>query len=125
MENRQTNPEAREAALLRLEGRLVRHEDQELELLIRELLDRSCRRFILDFNLVEFIDSSGIGLIMKLASLIEKTGGALLLCNPQDNVRKVFSMLGLESRFKIYNDLGETLLVCGRLLNLEIISVKF
>ncbi len=125
MDIQQTNPEARDAVLLRLEGSLVRHEDQELELLIRELIDRHCRRFVLDFNLVDFIDSAGIGLIMKFAALIEKAGGALLLCNPQDNVQNVFSMLGIESRFKIFDDLAKALIACGRQLNLEIISVKF
>jgi len=112
-------------ALLRLEGSLVRHEDLELEELVQELLAKDCRRFILDFTLVEFIDSAGIGLIIKLASMADKKKGSFLLCNPKKNVKNVFSMLGLESRFKIYYDLADALLSLGRLVRLEIISVKF
>ena len=112
-------------ALIRMEGSLVRHEDIELEALIHELIARNCRRFILDFSLVEFIDSAGIGLIIKIASITDKHKGGLLLCNPQKNVRNVFSMLGIESRFKIYNSLADAIMAFGRLIVLEIISVKF
>ena len=111
--------------LIRLEGRLVRHEDAELELLIGELLDKKCRKFVLDFNRVEFVDSAGIGLVIKLASLVEKRAGVLLLCNPQKNVRNVFNMLGIENRFKIYDNLGDALIEVGRIMRLEIITVSY
>ncbi|HOO56871.1 MAG TPA: STAS domain-containing protein [bacterium] len=111
--------------VIRLEGELVNHEDTELELLISELISKKCRNFIIDFNKVQFIDSAGIGLIIKLASIIENKFGTLMLCNPQKNVRNVFNMLGIEERFKIYNNLTEALLVIGRLMRLEIISVMY
>jgi len=111
--------------LIRLEGNLVRHEDPELEELVQELLEKDIRRFILDFTLVEFIDSAGIGLIIKLASMTDRLKGSLLLCNPQKNVQNVFSMLGIEQRFKIHSRLAEALLNFGRLFRLEIISVRF
>ncbi len=111
--------------LIRLEGSLLRHEDTDLELLVGELLDKNCKKFILDFNRMEFIDSAGIGLIIKLAAIIEKRFGNLQLCNPQNNVRNVFNMLGIESRFKIYDNLGDALLSIGRLMRLEIITVRY
>ncbi len=111
--------------LLRLEGSLLRHEDKDIELLIEELLDKNCRKFIIDFRKVDFIDSAGIGLIIKIASMIEKRFGTLQLCNPQNNVRNVFNMLGIESRFKIFDDLGNALLTNGRLMRLEIITVRY
>ncbi len=111
--------------LIRLEGSLLRHEDTDLELLVGELLDKNCKKFIFDFNRMEFIDSAGIGLIIKLAAIIEKRFGNLQLCNPQNNVRNVFNMLGIESRFKIYDNLGDALLSIGRLMRLEIITVRY
>lgn len=111
--------------LLLMKGNLVRHEDLELETLFDELLERDFRRFILDFTKVEFIDSAGIGLIIKLASMTDKCEGQLILCNPQKNVKNVFTMLGIESRFKTFTYLEEALLVFGRNLRLEIISVSF
>jgi anti-anti-sigma factor len=111
--------------LFRLEGKVTRHEDSELELRVEEMLDKACRNFILDFNRVDFIDSAGIGLIIKLASMIEKRFGSLLLCNPQKNVRSVFNMLGIEGRFKIHDNLADALSSVSRLVRLEIISLKY
>jgi anti-anti-sigma factor len=111
--------------LFRLEGRIIRHEDLELESLIAELLDKNCRKFVLDFNHVDFVDSAGIGLIIKMASIVEKRFGALLLCNPQKNVRNVFNMLGIDSRFKIYDNLADALMSVGRLIRLEMITVRY
>lgn len=111
--------------LFRLEGKIIRHEDSELENLIDELLDKNCRKFVLDFNRVDFVDSAGIGLIIKMASIIEKRFGALLLCNPQKNVRNVFNMLGIDSRFKIYDNLTDALMGIGRLVRLEMITVRY
>ncbi|HOX27801.1 MAG TPA: STAS domain-containing protein [bacterium] len=111
--------------LIRLEGSVTRHEDTDLELLIGELLGKHCKKFIIDFNKTEFIDSAGIGLIIKLASMIEKKIGTLVLCHPQSNVRTVFGMLGIDNRFKIYDDLSEALSGYGRVMRLEIISVRY
>ncbi|MFA6448545.1 MAG: STAS domain-containing protein [bacterium] len=111
--------------LVRLEGSLLRHEDTDLELLFDELLGKNCKHFILDFNRIEFVDSAGIGLIIKLASMIEKKLGTLQLCNPQTNVRNVFNMLGIENRFKIHDNLGDALQLIGRLMRLEIITVRY
>jgi anti-anti-sigma factor len=111
--------------LLRLEGSLVLHEDTDLELLFEELLGKNCKNFILDFNKIEFINSAGIGLIIKLASMVEKRLGNIQLCNPQNNVRNVFNMLGIENRFRIHDNLGDALLGVGRLMRLEIITVRY
>lgn len=125
MENIKPHLEEPLVVLLLLKGNLIRHEDLALESLFDELLERDCRRFVMDFTQVEFIDSAGIGLIIKLASITEKKGGQMLLCNPQKNVKNVFSMLGIESRFKIHTYLEEALLAFGRNLRLELISVNF
>lgn len=111
--------------LLLLKGNLIRHEDLALESLYEELLERECLRFIMDFTKVEFIDSAGIGLIIKLAAMTEKCKGQLILCNPQKNVKNVFAMLGIESRFKIYTHLEDALMGFGRNIRLELISVSF
>jgi anti-anti-sigma factor len=111
--------------LVRFGGNLARHEDPGFEIIIQEILDKMCLNFIFDFNRVKYLDSAGIGLVIKLASMIEKRGGSLLLCNPQKNVRSVFSMLGIDNRFRIFDDLGGALENFGRLLRLEIININY
>lgn len=110
--------------LLLLDGRIMSHENRQLELLVEDLLEKKCRKFIFDFNRVDFIDSAGIGLIMKLAAVIRNAAGEVLLCNPRTNVKNVFIMLGIETRFRIFDQLGDALAHTGNLLKLEIITAS-
>ena len=120
-----TQLEKPHVVVLCLHGNLMRHEDTQVEAIVDEVLDKGHRYFVMDFDGVGFIDSAGIGLIIKLASAIEKHQGTLRLCNPQSNVHNVFNMLGIESRFHIYPRLGRALQSIGHLLSVEFINFKF
>lgn len=125
MEQYFPQPEKPHVVVLCLHGNLTRHEDSQVEIVVDELLEKGHRWFVMDFDAVGFIDSAGIGLIIKLASAIEKQGGTLSLCNPQQNVHNVFSMLGIETRFQIFPRLGKALQAIGHLLSVELINFQF
>lgn len=117
-------PEQPLVILLLLEGKITTHEDRRFETLVSELVDKGSARFVFDFNMVDFIDSAGIGLIMKIAARIKNAAGEVVLCNPRTNVKNVFIMLGIDTRFQIFDRLGEALEHFGNLLDLEIIKVS-
>jgi len=118
-------PDKPHVVVICFHGNLMRHEDSQVETIVDELLDKGHQFFVMDFDGVSFIDSAGIGLIIKLASAIEKHKGTLHLCNPQQNVHNVFSMLGIESRFQIFPRLGRALQSIGHLLSVEFINFRF
>ena len=118
-------PDQPHVVVLCIEGDIVRHEDLGFEVLVEELLDKKQRQFIMEFSCVDFIDSAGIGLIIKTASLIEKRRGALQLCNPKANVKNVFHTLGIVDRFKIFHSLGQALRSHGDLLSVEFVPFRF
>jgi anti-anti-sigma factor len=125
MEQNLPHPEVTHVVVFRIEGNLSRYEDDRIELLVRELLDKKVRQYVLDFDRVQFIDSAGIGLIIKLAAIIEKHLGSLMMCNPKANVKNVFTMLGIEERFKMYERLGDVLESLGNPLLVETIRLKY
>jgi stage II sporulation protein AA (anti-sigma F factor antagonist) len=118
-------PEVTRVAVLRIEGNVVRHEEPRIEQLVAEFLENGVRAFVFDFDRVTFIDSAGIGLIIKLAAVIERHIGKLYLCNPKSNVRNVFSMLGIEERFRIFDHLGDALEIIGNPLLIDTVSVHY
>lgn len=118
-------PDMPHVIVLCLEGDVIRHEESRFEMLIEELLEKKQRHFIMEFSSVEFIDSAGIGLIIKTANMIEKRLGALTLCNPKANVKNVFQTLGIEDRFKIFYSLGRALRSRGQLVRVEFVDFKF
>ena len=66
------------------------HIDSEIESLLPKSL-------ILDFSEVQFMDSSGIGLILGRKRLIESMGGGLYIKNTGPQIRKIISVAGLET----------------------------
>ena len=62
---------------------------------------RKAKFLIFDFEGVNFMDSSGIGLIMGRYKLINKNGGQAIMINLKPAIRKIFQMSGI---FKILSE---------------------
>ena len=62
---------------------------------------------VLDLSAIDFMDSSGLGLIMGRYALMQRIGGTLTLRNPNERVIKIFELAGLGRIIKIENDKGE------------------
>ena len=58
--------------------------------------NRTPTHLILDMSEVEFMDSSGLGLIMGRYALMQKMGGSLAVKNPNARVVKIFELAGLD-----------------------------
>lgn len=55
----------------------------------------------LDFHLVTFMDSSGIGLIMGRHQLMQSLGGQVLILDPPQHIRRVLRISGIERIAKV------------------------
>jgi len=64
----------------------------EIDALIRET---GAKRLILDLNGLDFMDSSGIGLIIGRYKLMARRGGSVAVLGPDARVDKLFRMAGL------------------------------
>lgn len=58
---------------------------------------------IFDLSEVDFMDSSGLGLIMGRYALISELGGKMLLRAPSERTRKILELAGIERLIKIEN----------------------
>ena len=65
------------------------------------LLDESVREVVIDFKDVPFIDSSGIGEILRIFRVMQDRKGQLTLINPNRKLRDLFSMYRFEKYMKI------------------------
>ena len=80
----------------RLSGELDHHHTQKL----REEIDRSVQkehpsRLILNFAGVDFMDSSGIGLVLGRYRLMQEREGSLVLCAMPPHIRRVMRVAGI------------------------------
>lgn len=60
-----------------------------------EINKRPIKSLIFDFSKVEFMDSSGIGMILGRYKLLRSMGGAVIINNPSKAVLKIIEISGI------------------------------
>jgi len=56
---------------------------------------------VIDLSGIEFMDSSGLGLVMGRYALMQRFQGELSVINPNERVRRIFELAGLDRIIKI------------------------
>ncbi len=67
------------------------------------ILQQRCRRLILDFSALTFMDSSGIGLVMGRYRLMSSLGGTLTVRGTNPRLERMMRFAGLE-KLPIWDD---------------------
>ena len=90
-------PEADTVTAL-LTGEIDHHGAGKVRDTIEDSLRRTCpRMLVLDFGGVEFMDSSGIGIVLGRYRLMQDMGGRLALRSLPPHIRKVMQVAGISS----------------------------
>ena len=81
-----------------LSGEIDHHGAGRLREVIDDSVRRTCPRLlILDFGGVEFMDSSGFGIVLGRYRLMQDMGGRLALRSLPPHIRKVMQVAGISS----------------------------
>ncbi len=97
-------------AILRLQGDLIVSEVEKLRNEFREVMKKNIHKIILDFSDIEFIDSSGIGLMVEILKSVKKfDDGQLKLINLNKQVKDILKQIQLYSIFEIYDSEDEAI----------------
>ena len=81
----------------RLSGEIDHHSAVELrEQIDQSVIQSGAKLLVLDFSLVTFMDSSGIGLVMGRFRLMQENDGKVVLQNLPAPIRKVMKLAGLD-----------------------------
>ncbi len=89
--------------------KLGRELDQHYAAMLRGEIDRqatsrSIRKIIFDFTNVEFMDSSGIGVIMGRYRLMQSVGGTVSAFGANNRLQKLIEMSGIKRIVSFYTD---------------------
>ncbi len=85
-------------------GKLNIYTKNRLEEAIGQVMNLTRKRIVLQLQQMEFIDSSGIGLLIKLLSEIRARKKELVLVGLSDTTLKIFTNASLSRFFTIMND---------------------
>ena len=69
--------------------------------LVGTLITSGSRDVVLDLRHMTFVDSTGLGGMLRSRQLLADLGGSLVLRSPTDSTRKVLTMAGLDGIFGV------------------------
>ena len=81
----------------------------ELKDIIAKMLAKGIKLFVLDLSKVDYIDSSGIGVLIHIYSTIKKAQKKLKIVNVHGSVEKVIRLTKLTQYFPIVPTLKEAI----------------
>lgn len=90
--------------LVSLPNQLVMRNAPEVRKAIRDLVEAGHHLLILDLEPVEFVDSSGLSVLVTTLKALQPVGGSVVLLDPSDNVRALIELTRLHKVFEIYED---------------------
>ena len=103
-----------DVVVVRCEGRIVVGEEaQSLRLEIEKSLLET-KKFVLQMTSVDFLDSGGLGALVRLMGTLRAAGGDLKLCQLSPFVRQVFEATNLKAVFHTYEAENEAIAAFSR-----------
>lgn len=90
-----------EKAIIRIEGEVDVSNASELRDALDTALADGVKEVKADFAEVAYIDSTGIGVLVGAAHRAQESGSVLVVANPQKNVERVFTLLGVDKDLNV------------------------
>jgi anti-anti-sigma factor len=81
----------------------------QLKKVFKDMIDNRCRKVLLNFNEVEYIDSIGIASLIELSKNLRDIEGVVFLSDLSPKIRPVFGIMKLDKMFKLYETEEEAL----------------
>ncbi len=95
--------------ILAIQGRLDPAETQELEKKVLETVDSDDKKLLFDFSELEYINSSGLRVLVMAYQRMKQNKGHVAICNIRDYILEVFEISGYDKIFSIFPSKEEAL----------------
>lgn len=89
--------------LFELEGSLDIYTSLDLKAALEDHVKKENPDIVIDMSKLTYIDSSGIGILIKALNYVQGLNGKLCVANLKPAIEKVFKVSGLTSYFEILN----------------------
>ncbi len=104
----------RQVLIVRLAGELDHHHAEKVRASIEAELEKGeFRHLVLNLARLEFMDSSGLGVILGRYKKVSHLGGKMILCSIQPPVYRLMEMSGLFKILPTYENEKHAISACG------------
>src|SRR5688572_4138756 len=97
------------AILAELSGAIDGNTVPSFQQMLEEIKSKGVRRLVLDMSKIKYVNSTGLGSLVKYADTFKSSGGGMALIKVPAKVKIVIEMLGLNAFFDICPDLDAAL----------------
>lgn len=96
---------AGEVAVIDIEGKILLGEgDAEIKHTVDDLIKKGSKKILLNLSKVPYIDSAGLGEIIRCFTALRRIGGGLKLLNPNPRIIDLLDITNLLNVFDWYDD---------------------
>ncbi len=87
---------------IKLRGEIDHHSAVAVRTSIDDMIrSKKPSELLIDMSAVDFMDSSGLGLIMGRYAVMQEIGGEIFVCDPCPAIEKIMNLAGMERIIKI------------------------
>ncbi|MEI6232117.1 MAG: anti-sigma factor antagonist [Planctomycetota bacterium] len=98
------SPDGTTATMAEVDGSIDASTIQEFQHVMDKLIERGVKNLVLDCSNIKYINSTGLGTLLKYADTFESIGGHIAFCRVPSKVMLVMEMLGFNALFNIVTD---------------------
>ena len=98
----QVRPAAKNASIIDIEGQVNSFAENALMDAYTEASSKGAKAIVLNFSRLEYMNSSGIGLLVTLLIRVKRQGQRLLACGLTDHYRQIFELTRLNEAILVY-----------------------
>ena len=96
--------------IIEIVGDMDLYSSFELKNIVAKMIAKDINNYVVDLAKVDYIDSSGIGVLIHIYSTIKKSNRILKIANIHGSVEKVIKLTKLSQYFPIVGSVKEALL---------------
>ncbi|SDB08397.1 anti-sigma B factor antagonist [Desulfonatronum thiosulfatophilum] len=94
----------REIVVFTLQGRLDGNEAQAFEERVLIKLDQGATKLVFDFHQLDYINSSGLRVLVMTYQRLQAANGRIAICGLKDYIQEIFDISGYNEIFAMYAD---------------------
>ena len=103
-----TTSEKNGITILNLNGKIMGGpEATEVNEKINQLIDSNNKKIIIDLVNVDWMNSSGLGILIGAVTVLKNSDGCLCLINVSDRIKNLLKITKLDTVFNIYDNFDE------------------
>ncbi len=95
--------------IIDLEGEMDLYNSYKLKDLVTKMVEKDVKKIVINLDAVSYIDSSGVGALIYICSIIKKLNLQLAMANIHGSVKKVIDLTKLTDYFPITTTIEEAI----------------